>query len=775
MGCGASTTLHSDESETTPLSRTEPTVEEEADADDTVVERTPIQRFESSQDVSESDDEPLAQTRDSFTKKKPAPKRRSGSLQRKSGSNYPIIHFVESKDVKKDRRRRSVTDLIPRFSGAKGLKKVERKKGRRTRSLEDIRNESSTAWILSASSSQSAAPKSRMNQRRSSVSVVLSEMTARDILTDNMLENRSHEMSYTHYDGHFNSITELEVYLNCNGVNTMEWGEDKQGNLFKLLSLLQTKRYSLHEKAGGSGIELVSSVVQIRLVHGKTEFNFGKVLHIVRKENDDGHITFTDKLQKFPEVPKMIDQSIDAVCHDYLQEQLGMDVNDIEVEEGGTVQLKDNTFSGFKQFPGLEEYRHKFIVEVKTTKLVNRGQPFRTQILGSEDEVKETITWAWLEQNCLSAEAVSDGEPALREWLCARGVDVREWGKHGNKSVYQLLVEVLSGHCRLLDTYPPFRQCAFVNTRIWNEDKKKVLLEIAEKPKKGSAEVKNHYLSQRVAINDVTKDPNFSVDDIVSDSILEKLFNDEVSEMDRILPFNAGSLEHWGQFSISFESPSYPSLPSRYTVMTTDVIVEGLPQGEEQFQSVEYEVDSLGNSTLNVKTRHVWMWQEVDLANHRIQNKFFQDFNEEDLFLHSNSSLTHQGTPIGAGGVYVSNDDTPRSSNDASSVIVDRVVKSNSQSSLNSPGQVLMRENSQGHSIKTSSEGDTVDDVYKLLEDQRDGSHSEYATSITFSNSRRSSILNQEFESSSVTSSHTPKYEQNIHNILVPHQNENIS
>ena len=589
-------------------------------------------------------------------RKKASMKRRSMSLQRKSGSTYPILHQVTCKEVKRERRRRSVVEILASSLRGRGRGSSTGESGRkgsysqRARSLEDIRKESSTAWILSASHVDNYGGSSRPGmKRRNSVSVVLSEMTARDILTDNMLENRTQEMRGTRDDEHFSSTTELDVFLNSAGINTWAWGDDKTDNLFNLLALLQSSKYQMRE--AGDSVELVRSTVQIRLVHGKTQLNCGKALHMIKRERGAHDVTLLDKKQKFPEQPKHTDASIESVCLEYLSEQLGMDLDDLEMVEGCTIRVLATNES--ETFPGLKETHERFIVEVASRRLLNRGMPFRTQILTSDGGVKETITWAWVDENYLLDEDITDGEPALREWLTTRGLDLREWGKDGNKSVYQLLVELLSGHCRLLDSVPPFRQCAFVNTRIWNEDKTRVLLETAEKPRRGRADVKNYYLSQKIAISDMMKDPSFSVDDIVADSILEKLFNDETSELDRIQSFNTSDLEHWGEFSISFESPSYPSLPSQYTVLTTDVIVEGLPDAES-FETVEYEADLHGNPTEDVRTRHYWTWQPIDLTNHRISSKFFKDYGDEDetAIYHSESSLTHgpgHQTPIGPG------------------------------------------------------------------------------------------------------------------------------
>lgn len=346
-----------------------------------------------------------------------------------------------------------------------------------------------------------------------------------------------------------------------------------------------------------------------------------------------------DKLNLLPERPKPIDSSISAVAYGYLSEQLGMELSDIEIVEGATVRMVEKIVS--KEFQGLDEVKEKYIVEVSTNKLINRGYPFRTQVYDTDTKIEETITWSWMEENFLDDSIISDGEPALRDWLISRGVDVKDWGEDGNKSVFQLYLELISGHCRLLDSNPPFRQCAFVNTRIWNEDKTKVLIENAEKPGHGNAEVKNYYLSQKVAINESEKD--FNVDNIVYDAIVEKLLNDSSSEAYRIQPFNADTLEHWGEFRISFESPSFPSLPSQYTVLTKDVIVDGLPK-ETYFETVEYQVDATDPQMSNIRTRHFWKWENVDISNHRIENKFIRDFQEFDL-QDVNTYTTEDGTP----------------------------------------------------------------------------------------------------------------------------------
>ena len=606
-----------------------------------------------------------AETEVLYHKKKPAaPKRRSASIQRKSVTSLPVIHQVPCTDfsaIRRREKRRSVAEMIGLFrrSGADD----RHRHSERSRSLEDIRRESSTAWILSASHVDTP---SRGN-RRNSVSVVLSEMTARDILTDNMLENRMQEIRETN-SNQFSSVSEMEVFLNSSGVNTREWREDRQKALFELFSLIKTNNYRLKDGTGGNNVELVTSTVQVRLVNGKSWMGTGRVLQILKRETENREV-LTDELHRFPELQKAFGASIETIAKDYVMQQLGLEHDEIEIVEGGTVRVIDTVESD--RFPGVHETKERYVIEVSTKRLLNRGHPFRTQLLGIGEDVEQTITWAWRAERFLDEEVLSDGEHALRDWLTARGVDVREWGKNGNKSVYQLLVELLSGNCRLYDSCPPFRQCAFVNTRIWNEDRTKVLLETAEKPKRGRPEVKNYYLSQKVAINDLHKDPNYSVDDVVSDSIIEKLFNEETSEIDRIQPFSAGSLEHWGQFCISFESPSFPTLPSQYTVLTTDVIVEGLPQ-DTSFETVEYDEDDFGNQTGEIKSRHFWTWQTVDLTNHRISSKLFDDYADElsndPAIFHSNSSFTHQGTPLSRNTTFVANTPTGgTSANDSGS------------------------------------------------------------------------------------------------------------
>lgn len=85
-------------------------------------------------------------------------------------------------------------------------------------------------------------------------------------------------------------------------------------------------------------------------------------------------------------------------------------------------------------------------------------------------------------------------------------------------------------------------------------------------------------------------------------------------------------------------------------MLTTDVIVEGLPQ-EPSFETVEYDEDEYGNQSSEVKSRHFWTWQTVDLTNHRISSKFFHDYaddlsNDPNLY-RSESSFTHNaGTPL---------------------------------------------------------------------------------------------------------------------------------
>ena len=147
-------------------------------------------------------------------RKKPIPKRRSASIQRKSGSSLPVIHQVPctmdvSMALRRREKRRSIAEMIGLFrrSGDRG---GSRRQDERARSLEDIRRESSTAWILSASHGDAQGRTSRESNRRNSVSVVLSEMTARDILTDNMLENRMQEIREAN-SNQFSSVSEMEV------------------------------------------------------------------------------------------------------------------------------------------------------------------------------------------------------------------------------------------------------------------------------------------------------------------------------------------------------------------------------------------------------------------------------------------------------------------------------------------------------------------------------------------------------------------------------------
>ena len=228
-------------------------------------------------------------------------------------------------------------------------------------------------------------------------------------------------------------------------MNTREWREDRQKALFELFSLIRTQSFRLKDgsAAGGSNVELVSSSVQVRLVFGKTWLGTGRVLQVLKREAD-GVETSTDELHRFPELPKHFGASIESIACGYVIQQLGLEAHEIEVVEGGTVRVMDTAES--ERFPGVHETKERYIVEVATKRLLNRGHPFRTQVLGIGDEVEQSITWAWRAERFLDEEVLSDGEHALRDWLTARGVDVREWGRRGNKSVYQLLVELLSGN-----------------------------------------------------------------------------------------------------------------------------------------------------------------------------------------------------------------------------------------------------------------------------------------------------------------------------------------
>ena len=172
----------------------------------------------------------------------------------------------------------------------------------------------------------------------------------------------------------------------------------------------------------------------------------------------------------------------------------------------------------------------------------------------------------------------------LREWLTAVAIPTVAWGKNGAKTIEDLWQEVITGETILQDN-PPQRQVQVVKMVIRRGNQ--VLIEAAQ-------ELADGQMRQR----DILPAEKMKTGEEVETAVLRGL-REELG----IAPENVTILASRYQEKKSIkDSPSYPGLPTRYTIYSLAVQVKGLPESD-------FWHDNEAHKQGDPVKRHHWSWQ----------------------------------------------------------------------------------------------------------------------------------------------------------------------
>ncbi|MCA9997609.1 MAG: NUDIX domain-containing protein [Anaerolineales bacterium] len=173
---------------------------------------------------------------------------------------------------------------------------------------------------------------------------------------------------------------------------------------------------------------------------------------------------------------------------------------------------------------------------------------------------------------------------ALQLWLAEQGIDTTTWGRNGAKTVSDLWDELQNGDIKLHGD-PPLREVALVQVFIWREQQ--VLLELAQ-------EFDSGYQRQRL----IPPSEKLRGGESYQEAAVRGLY-EEMGIAPENICFVADS---YRQFYRDTVSPSYPGLPTRYTVHRIEAEVTGLPD-------VDFWWENEAHGAGDPVRRHQWGWR----------------------------------------------------------------------------------------------------------------------------------------------------------------------
>jgi hypothetical protein len=176
------------------------------------------------------------------------------------------------------------------------------------------------------------------------------------------------------------------------------------------------------------------------------------------------------------------------------------------------------------------------------------------------------------------------GVEELRQWLTAVAIPTHTWGQNGTKTVATLWQELIAGET-VLQTDPPQRQVQLVEIVIRRSDQ--VLIEAAQ-------ELAGGQMRQR----DILPAEKMKAGEGVETAVLRGL-QEELGVAPENVTIQANS---YRQHQRLHDSPSYPGLPTLYTIHRLTVRVNGLPDSDFWHDHAAY------GSGDPVK-RHYWTWR----------------------------------------------------------------------------------------------------------------------------------------------------------------------
>lgn len=178
-----------------------------------------------------------------------------------------------------------------------------------------------------------------------------------------------------------------------------------------------------------------------------------------------------------------------------------------------------------------------------------------------------------------------DSPDALVRWLEAGGVDTAVWGADNSKSTHNLWDEYLQGEVSF-EAHPLVRIVRVVQVLIKRNDV--ILLEVEQVFRNGKRRFRNQPPAEKIKGDE---------------SIIDAAYRCLKEE----LGLNRDQVDFLGvdqeMETIIRDSPSYPGLPTRYTIQRIRARVTGLP--DEDF----WRANSAVNDGDPV-SRHLWAWRE---------------------------------------------------------------------------------------------------------------------------------------------------------------------
>jgi len=175
------------------------------------------------------------------------------------------------------------------------------------------------------------------------------------------------------------------------------------------------------------------------------------------------------------------------------------------------------------------------------------------------------------------------GVEDLRTWLTAHGIRCETWGRDGTKSVRSLWNEIAAGETRLSPD-PPMREVAVVSVLI--EAGGRRLTEVRQLMADGTVRERNAWPSEKLL-------PGETPVAAALRCLVEELRVDARDVTVAAEPLST-TVEQ-------LDSPSYPGLPTRYTLHTVAATVPDLPS--TAFTTEE----APGTGEAAVRT-HYWEW-----------------------------------------------------------------------------------------------------------------------------------------------------------------------
>lgn len=171
----------------------------------------------------------------------------------------------------------------------------------------------------------------------------------------------------------------------------------------------------------------------------------------------------------------------------------------------------------------------------------------------------------------------------LQEWLQARGIDTSGWGKDGCKGVADLWVELQSGDA-VLSGPPPLRSVTVVEVQLERDGRP--LIELAQELAGGQQRQRRRLPAEKVKAGESCS------------AAAARCLEEEVGLAAEDFTVADAPLR---SSEITIDSPSYPGLQTRYTVVTVPATAVGLPA--EPFW-VDNNAAAYGDPVL----RHLWGW-----------------------------------------------------------------------------------------------------------------------------------------------------------------------